>query len=116
MGMVKIIGPGAWDFGQEQVVAVKMASAGLGGHDLRTFIKRAGHYLADLARKLDFQPGEIPLHMIAVGSTEFVGPNRNSDGFKDDVCRKYHHTFKKYAKYYKDHLNKNPEKSYGIVK
>jgi hypothetical protein len=48
--------------------------------------------------------------------------NRNGDGFKEAACRSYHNTFvtkpvtKEGAYWYKNHQNKNPLKSYGIVK
>jgi hypothetical protein len=54
--------------------------------------------------------------MIAIGATEDYGPNRNGDGFTRDCCRNYHQTFEKFARFYRDHANKNPAKSFGIVK
>jgi hypothetical protein len=116
MSMIKIIGPGSWDFGEDQVVQIPVATGGLRGNDLRALIKRAGHYLADMTRKLELAPGEVPIHMIAVGTTESIGPNKNNDGFTRSACQKYHHTFKKYARFYRNHCNNDPHKSYGIVK
>jgi hypothetical protein len=64
----------------------------------------------------------VPIHLIAIGATEFYGPNRNGDGFKEATLRKYAHTFvtkpvtREGAYFYRDHLNKNPLKSYGTVK
>lgn len=114
--MIKIINPGSWNFGEEPVCHIKAASSGLRGDDLRAFVKRAGHYLANEFKKLNFAPGEIPIHMIALGSTEFLGPNRNGDGFKEASCIKFHNTFEKFARFYRDHNNKDPKKSYGVVK
>jgi hypothetical protein len=117
--MLKIIPMGSQDqmlMGQPQVQLVKLASTGLNGEDLRSFIKRAGHSVADQIRNLEFKPGEVPVHTIAIGASEWFGMNRNGDGFKEATCKQYHKTFEKYGRLYRDHLNKDPEKSYGIVK
>lgn len=95
---------------------IKLSSNGLRGNDLQSFIKRAGHPFVDALRKIDIKPGEIPIHLLALGATEAVGPNRNGDGFKCAACRKYHDTFVKHARFYRDHKNKDKSKSYGIVK
>jgi hypothetical protein len=50
-----------------------------------------------------------------VAAGEFFGPNRNADYFKEADLKTTHHTFVKYAKVYRDHKNKNPEKNYGDV-
>jgi len=65
---------------------------------------------------IKFAKDEVPVHLIAIGATEDYGPNRNGDGFKRACCEKYHDTFVKFARFYRDHLNKNPAKSYGLVK
>lgn len=116
MAMIKIIDPGSWDFGDAPVSQVKVASDGLHGNDLKDFVKRAGHYLADEFKKIKFNPGEVPIHMIALGSTEYYNVNRNGDGFKEASCIKYHPTFEKFARFYRDHNNKDPRKSFGVVK
>jgi hypothetical protein len=90
--------------------------SGMHGNDLKSFIKRAGDQMVDAMRKLAFAPGEIPVHLIAIGSTEFYGPNRNGDGFTEECCRNYHNTFVKHARWYRNHQNKDQSKSYGIIK
>jgi len=56
-------------------------------------------------------------HTYTVGNGVVVhNSNRNGDGFKEATCKKYHHTFKKHARWYRNHRNKNPEKSYGYIK
>jgi hypothetical protein len=102
--------------GEVPTALVKMGSAGLRGNDLSAFIKRAGHQVADAMQRLTFHSGEVPVHSIALGSGEFYGMNRNGDYFPEEACRKYHKTFEKYARAYRDHENKDPAKSYGIVK
>ena len=114
--MFKIIQSGAQDFSEPVVSLVKISSRGLIGTDRQDLIKRAG---VDFIKQLDhvkFASGEVPVHMIAIGATEDYGSNRNGDGFRRDCCRNYHNTFVKHARFYRDHQNKNPAKSYGIVK
>ena len=114
--MLKIITPGAWQFDEPIAQMVKVSSRGLQGSDLSLFIKRAGHRFADEMQNIKLEEGDVPVHLIAIGSTEFYGPNRNGDGFKEACCKKYHDTFVKSARWYRNHKNKNPEKSFGIVK
>lgn len=120
--MIKVVSPSSWQFNEKVAEEVKMSSRGLVGEDLHQFIKRAGNRLANRFRSLSFEPGEVPVHLIALGATEFHGPNRNGDGFKEATCLRYHHTFvtkpvtKEGAYFFRDHANKNPLRSYGIVK
>lgn len=114
--LVKIIEPGSQKFDVPVSQLIKMSSDGLRGNDLRSLIKRASHAFADAMRRVELKPGEVPVHLIALGATEFYGPNRNGDGFKEATCRRYHGTFVKYARFYRNHVNKDPRKGYGIVK
>lgn len=116
--MYKIIAPETYDFREPQVQEVKASSRGLIGRDFTLLEKRAGSELAHLAKKVanDLHPGETLVHLLALGATESFGPNRNGDGFRDEVCRKYHDTFRKHARWYRNHQNKDPSKSYGVVK
>lgn len=113
---VKVISPGGWDFGIEPAQLIKVSSRGLRGNDFKEFVKRASYGLAEMVRKLTLLPGDIPTHDIIVGATEIFGPNRNGDGFRKKACRDFHHTFVKHGRAYRDHDNKDPKKSYGIVK
>jgi len=114
--MIKITSPDSQDFGVPAVEMVKQSSRGLRGDDLKSFIKRAGHEFADKLRDVNVAPGEQLVHLIAIGATESYGPNRNGDGFKSATCRKYHPTFVKHARWYRNHQNKDEAKSYGIIK
>jgi hypothetical protein len=120
--LIKRTTPGAYDFGCAAVEQIKTASAGLRGHDLQQLIKRAGHQFVDAMRNVRLGPGEVPIHLLAIGATEFYGPNRNGDGFKCATCRKFYKTFetkpltKEGAYWYRNHQNKDPQKSYGVVK
>jgi hypothetical protein len=44
------------------------------------------------------------------------GPNRNGDGFTHQALTDHTGTFKKYARWYREHRNTRPERSYGVVK
>lgn len=114
--MIKLITPGSYDFGEPAVSMIPFSQRGLVGADKHGFLKRASN--AFMAKLANFKPlpGEVPVHIIALGSTEAYGPNRNGDGFEADVCRKYAHTFEKHAHYFRNHQNKDPKKSYGRVK
>lgn len=116
MSMIKVIQPNSQDFSEPVASLIKVSSRGIIGSDRTDLVKRAG---AEFVSKLDnikFAKDEIPVHLIAIGATEDYGPNRNGDGFTRDCCKQYHPTFKKHAKFYRDHANKNPAISFGIVK
>lgn len=116
MSHIKITGPDAWDYGEQQAMFIKRSSRGLIGHDRSVLIKRAGAGFVELAKKVKFEPDEVPLHIIAMCASEAYSANRNGDGFKEATLRKWHPTFVKLAKVYQLHKNKNPQKSYGVVK
>lgn len=116
MSMLKWISPGAQDFSEPVAQLVKVSSRGLIGVDRQDFIKRAGAEFAHQLDQVKFAADEIPIHLIAIGATEFYGANRNADGFTCDTCKRKHDTFEKFARFYRDHANKDPAKSYGVVK
>ena len=70
MSMVKLIVPGSQPVRDSAPQVVKVASRGLRGSDLDEFVKRAGHQFVDALRQVEFHPGEVPVHLIAMGSTE----------------------------------------------
>jgi len=93
---------------------IKVSSRGLVGADRIAFEKRASGF--DIDRILEKRkPGEVLLHVIALGCDEFYGPNRNGDAFTKEACRKYHRTFVKYARWFREHDHHNPKRSYGRV-
>lgn len=116
MSMIKVIQPHSQDFSEPVASLIKVSSGGLLGADKAAFVKRAGADIVAQFSRVKFAADEIPVHMIAIGATEDYGPNRNADGFTRGTCQKHHKTFEKFSKFYRDHLNKNPAKSYGIVK
>lgn len=119
MAHIKIVSPSGWDYGEPTAVPLRYARNGLVGSDRAAFVKRASGSAALFLPYIDaskFAADEEPVHLISHGATEYWGPNRNGDGFKEATCRAYCHTFEKFARFYRSHLNKDPAKSYGVVK
>jgi len=119
MALIKVMSPADQPTllrGEPAAALIKVGGRGLRGNDLKDFVKRAGHLVADALKGVDFKPGDVGVHNISLGASEFYGPNRNGDGFKEANCRKYYKTFEKYARAYRDHENKDPAKSYGVIK
>lgn len=116
MSMIKVIQPQAQEFSEPVASLIKVSSRGIIGNDRSDLVKRAGAEFVSKLSNIKFAKDEVPVHLIAIGATEDYGPNRNGDGFKRACCEKYHDTFVKHARFYRDHLNKNPAKSYGLVK
>jgi hypothetical protein len=114
--MNKLVEPTSWDLGDAAVARIKVARDGLHGEDLRSFVKRASHHLAHQMRGLEFHPGEVPIHLIAMGCTEAFSSNRNGDGFTEKCLRQYHPSFVKHARVFREHQNTDRARSYGVVK
>lgn len=113
--MIKISSPNAWNFNEQTSVRVKVSRRGLQGSDLQEFVKRASHDFVQTLMHTKLAAGEEPMHQLIVGATEAYGPNRNGDGFRDAVCAKFAHTFEKFARFYRNHDNRDPRKSYGRI-
>lgn len=115
--MVKVFNPADYGFAESITSLVKVADRGLRGYDLNQFVKRAAaDFMVDLRPALEkVAKDETLIHMLIVGATEKFGANRNGDGFPESVCRNYHRTFEKYAKFYRDHKNKPFHPHYGRI-
>jgi hypothetical protein len=120
MVMCKTVSPAGWEaFDWPAAQLIKIAHDGLRGHDLGAFVKRASgseHVFLPLLDNVKFASGEVPLHVIGLGAWEAYGFNRNGDGFKEAACKAYHDTFVKHGHWYRNHKNKDPKKSYGVIK
>lgn len=116
--MIKINPPMSWNdlHRGPQLEEIKYAASGFRGEDFRAFTKRASHDLAQWVRGNPPLAGETYSHLHAMGSTELYGANRNADGYRDEMLRRDHPTFEKYAHFYLDHKNTDPRRSYGLVK
>jgi hypothetical protein len=116
MAQTKIITPGSQEFHEPIAQLVKFSSRGLIGGDLRDFVKRASARFTHKIASMSPMPGEILIHLLAVGATEAYGPNRNGDGFKEATCRQCHPSFMKFARWYRDHQNKDTTKGRGMIR
>lgn len=122
MGMVKIFSPSGWDFDAPVASWIKIPGDGrLSGQDRRDFVKRASgseNIFLPHIDSIKFAKDEEPVHLIAVGASEFYGPNRNGDGFKQATCENTHDRFVKFAKWFRNHKNKPAQGNpyYGNVK
>jgi hypothetical protein len=114
--MLKVSGVASQDFGEPNTRLVQVLRDGrIGPHDRALLVKRAGVEFVDMLKRAKLAPDEVPIHTIALGATEYYGPNRNGDGFRDRVLREYAHTFEKFARFYRNHINKDPKRSYGRI-
>jgi len=118
MSMIKVITAGAQDFDTPAASLIKVSSRGLFGADLALLEKRASAEFTEQIQKIASQlkTDEPLIHLIAIGATEDYGANRNGDGFTRATCERHHPTFTKFAKFYRDHKNKDQKKCYGHVK
>lgn len=116
MGMIKIVDPAGWNWDRPIAQMVKVSSRGLVGSDRSAFIKTASPMFLDMIDRVKVAKDEVPVHLIALGASEAYGPNRNGDGFKEATCKQHHKTFEKFARWYRNHVNKDPKKSYGYIK
>lgn len=114
--MIKVTPLSSWDLNEQATTMIKWASNGLRGNDLNSFIKVAGHQLANEVQKMNFGPGDMPIFALAMSAHERVGNNRNADTWYDKDLILDHSTFEKYARFYRNHQNKDPNKSYGLIK
>lgn len=60
-------------------------------------------------------PNKTNIVVIAMGTTDSYGPNRNADGFDRPMLKEYHPTFERYGHVFVNHKNKDPKKSYGEI-
>lgn len=85
--------------------------------------KTAAEYhpqIAEFIRNAKSVPGRTQILLTALGSGEYYGANVNGDYFPEAALAHEgddygYQTFKKFAKVYKHHINKDPLKSYGDV-
>lgn len=103
--MLKLVLPDSFGFDEPILELVKVSSRGLIGNDRSQFVKRASsNILSNIDELIKSAKADEPLlHLIAMGATEYTGPNRNGDGWTSDTLRKTHDTFVKHAMFYRDH-------------
>jgi hypothetical protein len=115
--MYKAIDVGSWDFQDKTASIIPVSSHGLTGRDRFNFFeKRAAAVVFE--KELDnlkLASGDIPVHLIALGATEWFSANKNGDGFCEQTCIDRHPTFVKNASVYRHHVNHDKSKRYGKV-
>lgn len=114
---LKTFSPSGWDLGSEPTISVvKSGSRGLRGNDLAEFIKKAGDEAACRFAQIEPKPGEHYLHILAMGCTEVISPNRNGDGWKQAILIESHPTFVKYGHWHRNHKIGENDGIYGKVR
>lgn len=79
--------------------------------DLTGLSKQAAMDVSDIKYEPDF----VKIHVIALGSGEYWGSNRNGDYFPKASLEKYHPTFVDFGNFHKNHKNKPSDPKYGTV-
>ena len=82
---------------------------------LLDFNSKVASEASDWSKRIQPTPGKTYILVLAMGASEFYGPNRNGDAFRESELIKTHKTFETNAHVYKSHVNKDPAKSYGEV-
>jgi len=70
---------------------------------------------ADWAKVVKPEEGKTFILVLALGASEYYGPNRNGDGFRESELKKTYKTFESDAHVFRSHVNKDPAKSIGKV-
>lgn len=70
--------------------------------------------IVDFIRNIPKDPDKTKLLVIAMGASDFYGPNKNGDYFAEEELLPAHTTFED-AHFFRHHINKDPAKSYGNV-
>ena len=70
---------------------------------------------SEWARSVRPQDGKTYILVLALGASEWYGPNRNGDGFREEELIRRHKTFETDAHVFRSHVNKDPAKSFGKV-
>jgi hypothetical protein len=115
--MYKAVDVGSWDFQDKIASIIPVSSRGLTGRDRFDFFEKRAAAITfdkDLAN-LKLASGDIPVHLIALGATEWYSANKNGDGFCEQTCIERHPTFVKNASVYRHHVNGDKSKRYGKV-
>ncbi len=106
----KAIFPGSFDFGAGEPLAQLITDPRDG------LQKRASHGFDMRPEDMRPPPGYAAVVQVALGTYERYGLNRNWDGFPKEACEAYHPTFVRAGLMYRNHDNKDPKKSIGLIK
>ena len=81
-------------------------------------IKSAASEVFSRAKLAEYRPpsGKFMMHIVAMGSEEAYGPNRNGDGFSKAALQAYHPTFVSDGHMFREHRNRDPKLAIGEIK
>lgn len=110
--MLKLITTDSSYFHGEPTINVLTSESSLDG-----LVKKAADSgIVEFASKITPDPNKIFLHILALGSGQAFGPNKNLDWFPEENLRQYHSTFvSSPAGVYKFHVNKDFNIAMGQV-
>jgi len=78
-------------------------------------LEKCASEAVDWAKSVKAKPGKTYILVLALGASEYYGPNRNGDAFEEKELKKTHKTFETDAHVFKSHVNKDPAKKLGDV-
>lgn len=110
--MRKLIMSGSWDFETPATTLMDIHSRGVD----RSWMQKRAAVLTNEIGSIRPETGRTHIHLIAMGSTEAYGPNRNADGFSKSALLEKHSTFVTNGHVFKNHKNKDPKEASGVVK
>ena len=116
----KTIEPGSWDKLLSQGIANILPfrkSGSISESDRRVFFQKTAaseRFLYELD-SLKLADGDLPVHVNAIGASEYYGPNRKGDAFSEQTCRDRHATFVADGRNYVHHRNRDPHYSFGKI-
>jgi hypothetical protein len=90
---------------------------GMTMRDRRSFFCKtaASERFLDEIDNIKLGSGDIPVHVVAIGATEFFSSNRKGDAFNERTCKQAHHTFVTHGRNYSHHRNSDPRNSFGKI-
>jgi hypothetical protein len=118
--MYKIIEPDSWSQLAAQGITNILPfrkSGGMSIADRHAFFKKTAaseKFLYEM-NEIKLADGDIPVHINAIGASEYYNCNRKGDAFSEQTCRDRHNTFVTSGKNYIHHWNRDPEYNFGKV-
>jgi hypothetical protein len=115
----KTVSPSDWSNLVDQGIThiIPAGSHGFGNNDRINFMQKTAaseKFLHEIGN-IKLGDGDIPVHINAIGSTEWSGFNRKGDAFCEQTCKDWHPTFVSEGKLYLHHQNRDPDNNFGKV-
>jgi hypothetical protein len=118
--MYKTIEPDSWAQLASQGITNILPfrkSGGISEGDRRAFFQKTAaseKFLYEMDR-IKLAGGDIPVHVNAIGASEYYGANRKGDAFSEKTCKECHPTFVTEGKNYIHHWNRDPGYNFGKI-